>query len=146
MDSNRPRNSISHFKGTPTSLRIRGGSLTSFERPSVHEDASIMSSKESLELPRSIDKAIAMVERWWLVALICAVNLEVVWKGGLFKIISTTIRLTRFAFFVCRFVLGTVLLVWIHEKSKLAIHRSQRPPIRSALLSYTPFSVERYSA
>ncbi len=94
-------------------------------------------------LPRYLELATAAVERWWLVVLICAVNLEVAWRGSLLLLFALAARAARAALALARVAGGIVVAVWAAEKAQLAMRRGQRPPARTALLTYTPFAAAR---
>ncbi len=94
-------------------------------------------------LPRYLELATAAVERWWLVVLICAVNLEVAWRGSVLALLALAARAARAALALARVAGAVILAAWAADKAQLAIRRGQRPPARTALLTYTPFAAAR---
>ncbi len=116
-------------------LRVRGGSHTAADH--------LLSSDAAVALPRSLELAAAAVERWWLVFLICAVNLEVAWRGSLLALLALAARAARAALALARVAGAAVLVAWAVEKAQLTVRRGQRPPARTALLTYAPFAAAR---
>ena len=123
--------------------RMRGGGIADLS--STKPISNLQSDVGAGALPHSLESAVAAIERWWLVALLCIVNIEVAWRGGLLSLLIFVARLVGIAFKIGRLALAVIFGAWAFDKAQLAIQRGQRPPIRTALLTYTPFSVARYS-
>lgn len=122
-------------------LRMRGGGFSDLASTKPISNSGMSSGVNAL--PRSLETAVAAIERWWLVALLCILNIEVAWRGGLLSLLVLVGKLAGIAFTLGRLAAAVVFGAWAFEKIQLAIQRGQRPPTRTALLTYPPFSVVR---
>jgi hypothetical protein len=116
---------------------MRGGGFSDLASTKPISNSGMSSGVNAL--PRSLETAVAAIERWWLVALLCILNIEVAWRGGLLSLLVLVGKLAGIAFTLGRLAAAVVFGAWAFEKIQLAI----QPPTRTALLTYPPFSVVR---